>query len=255
MLQLVSYSIIVSINNMYLIEIYRNVETQDVKHHHGLQYLVENSLWQAASVLYWAVKDKRINTFCHHLDCDNTTCIIWNLQSSQLKKITTGSIIQHWTGQRVCICLQSTPLCVFRSVRASAAVGERMVAHVLHKWFRRQQEALEKENKFITLPYLHITPQRPVNEDSGEMSGPHPLLKNLLEEAPGWTCHLQFLPPDPWPQTLWGHCFISNSLYHFAAHQAQVSCFLTNSISRFMCVYLCRMQGWCDGKWLQTSPL
>ena len=29
---------------MYLIEVYRNVETQDVKHHHGLQYLVENSL-------------------------------------------------------------------------------------------------------------------------------------------------------------------------------------------------------------------
>lgn len=113
-----------------------------------------------------------------------------------------------------------------------------MVAHVLHKWFRRQRGGLEKENKFITLPYLHITPQRPVNEDSGEMSGPHPFLKKLLEEALGWTCHLQFLPRDLWPQTLWGHCFISNSLHYSGARQAQVSCFLPNCISRF-CACIC----------------
>lgn len=36
----------------------------------------------------------------------------------------------------------------------------------------------------------YITPQRPVNEDSEEMRGPHPLLRKLLEKAPGLTCHL-----------------------------------------------------------------
>lgn len=149
------------------------------------------------------------------------------------------SIIQRWTGERVSICLQSTPLCVVQISRASAAVGERLVAHVLHKWFRRQRGALEEENKFITLPYLHITPQRPVREDSGEMSGPHPLPKTLLGEAQGWTCHLQFSPLDPWPPALWGHRSVSNSLCSSRrAQRAQLSCSLPNSISRF-CACIC----------------
>lgn len=97
-------------------------------------------------------------------------------------------------GQKVCICLESTPISAVQSFRASAAVGERMVAHVLHKWFRRQHGGLEMEKKFITLPYLHITPQRPVSEDSGETSGASSSAQIIWKGALGWTCHLQFLP-------------------------------------------------------------
>ena len=45
--------------------------------------------------------------------------------------------------------------------------------------------ALEKANKFITPPYLHITPQGPVNKDSEETSRPHPLPPEPIRESPG----------------------------------------------------------------------
>lgn len=43
-----------------------------------------------------------------------------------------------------------------QSLGASAAASGRAAAHVLHKWFRRQRGGSEQENKFITLPCLHI---------------------------------------------------------------------------------------------------
>lgn len=123
-------------------------------------YNMENISWQAWSVPYWATKEGQI------LPTPNSSSIMFDPQSSQLKgeglgggggvDNATRSIIQRWTGRRGCLCLESTPLCAVQSLRASAAVRERVVAHVLRKWFRRQRGGSQKENKFITLPYLHI---------------------------------------------------------------------------------------------------
>lgn len=127
-------------------------------------YNTENISWQATSVLYWATKEGQIlpTPNC----CENSSLIMFDPQSSQLKGRGPGgvgvggdatrSISQRWTGRRGCLCLESTPLYAVQSLRASAAVRERVVAHVLRKWFRRQRGGSQKENKFITLPYLHI---------------------------------------------------------------------------------------------------
>lgn len=123
-------------------------------------YNRENISWQATSVPYWATKEGQIlpTPNC----CENSSLIMFDPQSTQLKggagrvDNATRSIIQRWTGQRGCLCLESTPLYAVQSLRASAAARERVVAHVLRKWFRRQRGGSEEENKFITLPYLHI---------------------------------------------------------------------------------------------------
>lgn len=166
-----------------------------------------------------------------------------------------------WPDKKVCICSQSTPLCAARSFRASAAVGERGWWLVCCTGDLGDSEGgLEKENKFITLPYLHITPQRPVNEDSGEMSGPHPLLrkKKVIRRSPGVNMSFTILTPWPLTSNSLGSVLHSTSFktvcvaLPLAKHQ--LSCFLPNSISWFLSAYLCRLQGWCDGKWLQMSP-
>lgn len=66
----------VCINNIYHYNIFINRNIQnltnarwdgwlvcrgDVKHRHGLQHFKENSLWQAKSVMDWAVRDKRMD--------------------------------------------------------------------------------------------------------------------------------------------------------------------------------------------------
>lgn len=168
---------------------------------------------------------------------------------------STWSISQRRTGQENFICLQSTALSAVETFGGSAAVGERTVALVLHKWFRRQQGGLEEENKFITLPCLHITPWRPVNEDSGEMS----LIlssEKLLGGASGWTCHLRFVPRRPLTLqlSLYTTSFPTVCITLVLGPEL-VSCSLPNSVSRFPCPCLCRLQGRCDGKWLQTSAL
>lgn len=52
-----------------------------------------------------------------------------------------------------------------------------------------------------TSTLAHITPQRAVNEDSGEMSWPRPPLGKLLDGASGVNVSFVILTPDLWPQT------------------------------------------------------
>lgn len=124
-----------------------------------------------------------------------------------------------------------------------------MVAHVLCKWFRRQHGGLGKENKFITLPYLHITPQRAVNGDS-ETHWPHPLLQKLLGEARGWMCHLQLLPQTPLTSPSLGSLpHFKHLVFLYPAHRVQLWCFSSVIVSRFVC----RLQEGCDVKMINTA--
>lgn len=125
---------------------------------------------------------------------ENWTLIVWKIKISQFKATPPNQEFRADRTEGPYLLRISATFC---SSRTSASVEETVVAHVLHKWFRRQHCGLGKENKFITLPYLQITPQRAINGDSEETRGPHPLLPKLLGEAPGWMCHLQLLPQTP----------------------------------------------------------
>lgn len=132
-------------------------------------------------------------------------------------------------------------------------------------WLRRgigdlgdSEGGLEKENKFITLPYLHITPQRPVNEDSGEMSGPRPLPQKVIRRSPRVNMSFTILTPRPLTSSSPGSPLRFTQLGSYTPAFAQNHKFhalFPNGAKPLLCVYLCRLQGWCDGKWLQMSPL
>lgn len=98
------------------------------------------------------------------------------IRSSQLKGAGRGEEVGADRAEGLCLLRIKPTFCC--CCRTSAAVEETMVAHVLLQWFRRQHGGLGKENKFITLPYLHITPQRAVNEDWRKLEGLIPCSKS-----------------------------------------------------------------------------
>lgn len=124
----------------------------NVKHHHGLQHGKYFMTSYVCSVL-----SNKGGTNSANAE------LLWKFLFDHVRstKLTikggrddaTRSIIQRWTGQRGCLCLESTPLYAVQSLQLWGREWWRMCCA---SDLGDSEGGSQKENKFITLPYLHI---------------------------------------------------------------------------------------------------
>lgn len=200
-------SVIHCINNIYLIEQMQDETVWVEMSNIVVVYNTPNCLWQVTSVMYWAVNDGQIMLV---LICKKKIS-----KSSQLKANCTWPIIQQWAGQEVCICSESTPLCAEQVqlcerrrwlMCCTSDLGDSMGV------WRRKTSSLH----FHTcIYYSPKTCQWRQWRNEWASSSP----QKVIRRSPEVNVSFTILTRDPWPETLWGHRFISNSLCCSAARR------------------------------------